>query len=200
MTDSIYNQIKMQIISSEPGSVFFPDSFAGIGSSESVRLALMRLTNSDILIRLAQGIYCYPKVDKWKGVSVNPSFDEIANAIASRDRVRIIPTGEYVLNILGLSTQVVANAVYLTDGSARRISLGKGRGILFRHTAEMRSFAYKSKIMQMLVFALKEIGYGNVTDKHLNIIEGHLSNVSEELFNEDIMLAPVWIRKQLKKL
>lgn len=200
MTNSIYERIKSQIMKGEPGTVFFPDSFVGVGSSEGVRLALMRLTNQNIIIRVAQGIYCYPKVDKWNGNNINPTFDEIANAIALRDRVRIMPTGDYVLNILGLSTQVVANAVFFTDGSSRRISVGKGKGILFKHTAEMRNFAYKSKMMQMVIFAIKEIGNGNVTDKHLEIIREHLSNVSEELFNEDIMLAPVWVRKQLKKV
>lgn len=199
MTNSIYEQIKSLIVRSEPGTVFFPDSFASVGSSEGVRLALMRLTNQKIITRVAQGIYCYPKVDKWNGNNVNPTFDEIANSIALRDRVRIIPTGDYVLNVLGLSTQVVANAVFLTDGSSRRISVGNGRGILFKHTAEMRNFAYKSKMMQMIVFAIKEIGSGNVTDKHLEIIREHLSNVTEELFNEDIMLAPAWVRKQLKR-
>ena len=38
------------------------------------------------------------------------------STIAKRDHSRIVPTGDYALNSPGLSTQVPANAVYLTDG------------------------------------------------------------------------------------
>lgn len=77
------------------------------------------------------------KVDrKWGSGIIPPSIEEIAEAIAKRDKVRIAPTGAYVLNKLGLSTQIPANVVFVTDGSGRRVSIGKGKGILFKHTSE----------------------------------------------------------------
>lgn len=98
---------------------------------------------------------------------VPPSVEEIANTIAKRDKVRIAPVGAYVLNILGLSTQIPANVVFVTDGSQRRVSIGKGRGILFKHTSEMRTFAFSSKLMQMIVTAMREIAirFERTTDK-----------------------------------
>ncbi|MFI3297316.1 MAG: DUF6088 family protein [bacterium] len=197
---SIYNQIEEEIYSNERGTIYFPDSFANIGTPEAVRLALMRLTNSSVLIRVAQGIYCYPKIDKWHNIYINPSIEDIAYALAKRDKVRIIPTGGYVLNLLGLSTQVVANAIFLTDGSGRKISIGKSKGILFKHTTEMRNFAYQSKMMQMIVFAFKEIGDNNYNDNHLVILKQHLQTVPKELYKHDIQLAPAWIKKIITKL
>ncbi len=38
-------------------------------------------------------------------------------ASAGRDRVRLQPSGAYAANLLGLSEQVPAKVVFLTDGS-----------------------------------------------------------------------------------
>lgn len=193
---SVYNQIEDRIRGLGPGTILFPDDFTDIGSSEAVRIALMRLCKVGVVIRVAHGIYCYPKIDtKWGSGLIQPSIEEIAKAVAKRDKVRIMPTGTYVLNALGLSTQVPANVVFITDGSARRISIGKGKGILFKHTSEMRNFAFQSEMMMMLVAALREIGEGNVTTEQMAVLKKHLQTISQEDFNHDIQLAPVWVRK-----
>ncbi len=196
---SAFNKIKDKILSSERGELFFPDDFSSFGSSDAVRSALVRLCQSEVIIRVAQGIYYYPKIDsKWGSGIIPPSVEEIANGIAKRDRVRIMPTGAYVLNMLGLSTQVPANVVFVTDGSPRRVSIGKGKGILFKHTSEMRNFAYQSQMMMLLVTAMREIGEGNITSEQFEIIKTHLEKVSTEEFQNDIQLAPIWVRKTLQ--
>ena len=147
-SNSVYTTIKNKIDSSERGT----------------------LCKNETLIRVAQGIYYYPKIDtKWGSGIIPPSIGEIAGGIAKRYIVRIVPTGAYVLNLLRLSTQAPANLVFVTDGSQRRVSIGKGKGILFKHTSEMRLFAYKSHMMQLIVTAMREIGEGNITDEHLNM-------------------------------
>ena len=181
--------------------MFFPDKFALTGSSDAVRSALVRLCHDDILVRVAQGIYCYPKIDtRWGSGVIPPSIEEIARGIAKRDKVRIAPTGAYVLNLLGLSTQIPANVVFITDGSQRRVSIGKGRGILFKHTSEMKTFAYSSRLMLLVVTALREIGEENLTEQQMDIIRQHLKKVPPEDFRKDIQLAPIWVRKKLQRL
>lgn len=198
---SAYNEIRKKIESSQRGQLFFPDDFTAFTSSDAVRSALVRLCRAEVLIRVAQGIYYYPKIDtKWGSGIIPPSIEDIANGIAKRDKVRIAPTGAYVLNLLGLSTQIPANVVFVTDGSGRRVSIGKGKGILFKHTSEMRTFAYRSHLMLLIVTALREIGENNVTDEHLAIIKSHIANISLEDFQKDIPLAPVWVRKKLSEL
>ena len=198
---SVYNEIKRRIEYAKRGTLFFPDGFASLGSSDAVRSALVRLCRANILIRVAQGIYYYPKIDtKWGSGIIPPSIEDIAESIAKRDKVRIAPTGAYVLNLLGLSTQIPANIVFVTDGSQRRVSIGKGKGILFKHTSEMRIFAYRSQMMRLIVTALREIGEDNVTEGQIEIIKSHLENVQPEDFQKDIQLAPIWVRKKLSAL
>jgi len=197
------NQIKTKIKNSRRGKLFFPDDFATLGTPDAIRLALGKLHKSGLLMRVAHGIYYYPKLNKNKYIKTKylpPSIDEIAYGIAKRDKIRIVPTGSYALNTLGLSTQVPANAVFITDGAPRRIAVGKGRGILFKHTSEARSLAYKSRLLMLIVSALREIGEGKTTPQQLEFIKSHLSNVSQKELNADIQLMPLWVRKILLSL
>jgi len=151
-------------------------------------------------MRLTNGIYGFPKKGKeLYGVQISgkPTLDEIARAIAKRDKARIVPTGLHALNLLNLSTQVPANVVYLTDGTARKIKIGEGKGIVFKHTSEVKRLAYKSEYLMLIVSALREIGEKNITDEQLAIIKNHFSNITTEEFEKDIKLIPVWIRKIL---
>lgn len=199
LSQSAYSEIRRKVVSSKRGSLFFPDNFALTGTSDAVRSALVRLCRDGALMRVAQGIYCYPKIDtKWGSGVIPPSVEEIAYGIAKRDKVRIAPSGAYVLNQLGLSTQVPANVVFVTDGSPRKVSIGKGKGIQFKHTSEMRTFAYSSKLMLLIVTALREIGEDHVTEEQMGIIRQHLEKVPQKEFQKDILLAPVWVRKKLQ--
>jgi hypothetical protein len=44
--------------------------------------------------------------------------------MAGRDRVRLQPSGAYAANLLGLSEQVPAKVVFLTDRASRVIATG----------------------------------------------------------------------------
>lgn len=195
---STYNKIEEKIRKSKRGKLFFPDDFSTLGTPDAIRTTLVRLHKSGLLMRAAHGIYYYPKMDtKWGSGVIPPTIEEIADGIAKRDKIRIVPTGTYALNALGLSTQVLANVVFITDGAPRRIAIGNGKGILFKHTSEVRSLAYKSKLLMLIVSALREIGEGNVTPQQLGIIKSYLANVSQQELNSDIQLAPLWVRKIL---
>lgn len=165
-----------------------------------VSSALTRLCEDGTLIRVGQGIYCYPKIDTQWGLGAQmPSLDEIASAIAKRDKSRIVPTGTYALNKLGLSTQLQANVVYYTDGSPRRIKVGNGRGILFKRSSEMKRFSFRNELMQLIVAAMREIGNGKVSDEELSKISVLVKNVSQADYIHDIALAPSWVQTILKE-
>jgi predicted transcriptional regulator of viral defense system len=197
------NQIENKIKKQKRGKIFFLDDFAAFGTPDAIKKSLQRLTHSRLLERLANGIYWYPKKEKeLHGVIITgkPSLNEIAKAIAKRDKARIVPTGIHALNLLNLLTQVPANVVFITDGAPRRISVGKGKGILFKHTSEVKRLAYKSDYLMLIVSALREIGEGNITPQQLEIIKSHFSNITKQEFETDIKLIPVWIRKILLSL
>ena len=171
MIHSVHSQIENIIKKKGRGKIIFANDFSSYGTSTAVRHTLSRLCKNGLIIRLAEGIYMYPKIDKDLGLGVlYPSIDTIAKAIARKDKARIVPTGLYALNRLGLSTQVPANAVFLTDGSPRRIKVGSGKGILFKHTVP-KNLAFKSDMTMLIVFALKEITKERVTQEHLDRLQ-----------------------------
>lgn len=197
--DSVTSKVEHQIIALEKGSIFFPDDFVDLGTSDAVRQALTRLCKEGLIIRVAQGIYCYPEVEEKLGLGILlPSFEQIAEAMAKRDYARIVPTGTYALNVLGLSTQVPMNYVYLTDGSKRHVEISNGRGITFKNTAP-KNLAFKSRLAMLITFALKSLKKENVEDWQIRRIGELLQNEPKESVMADFKLMPVWIRNIIKQ-
>ena len=192
---SIVNEIEFKLKSGRRGKILFAADFSSFGLPKAVNKAMERLTESGLLIRLAQGIYLYPQIDTRLGLGVlYPTVETIAREIAKRDKARIVPTGSYALNVLGLSTQIPMNVVFLTDGAARKIKIGNGQGIVFKRTVA-KNLSYKNDILMLVVAALKEIGEGNVTAEQLSKIKELISKEKREDIMTDLQLSPAWIKK-----
>lgn len=187
-----HNQILNRIRGYVRGRILFPSDFHDLAASNAVRLTLSRLTKEGLLQRLGQGVYLYPKVDAELGI-LNPSIEDIAVAIAKRDKATIIPTGVYALYKLGLSTQVPTKAVYLTDSAPRQIKVGK-RIINFKRTTP-KKLLVKGKINQLVIQALTELGEKRITDEVLKSIYVALSKEDQTIIKKDAQLAPAWIAK-----
>ncbi|GLR15795.1 DUF6088 family protein [Portibacter lacus] len=196
MTLSVENQILKSIYNHKRGKIFFPDNFNKYGSSTAVRQALNRLEDKGVLLRLARGIYLFPKKHKVLGILL-PTIEDIAKAIAKRDKARIIPTGLYALNKLGFSTQVPVNVVYLTDGSPRKITIGSG-SIKFK-SAPTKLLAAKNDRMILIIQALKHMKKDNITLEVKKKINKILAEIPNEDIKHDIKLAPSWIRDLITK-
>ena len=197
MSQSIENKVLEHLMYRQRGKIYFTNDFATLGTSESIRKSLSNLVKKDILIRLTQGIYLYPKIDKELGV-LYPSVDDVCRAIAKRDKARIEPTGVFALHSLGLSTQIPVNVVYLTDGIPRKIKYGN-RTIKFKKTAP-KNLAMKGKISSLVIAALKQIGKENVSQEVELQLTKALKKESVENVKHDAQLAPVWISKLIFQL
>lgn len=198
--NSSYKEMHHIVEQANEGTIFIPDDFTSFGTPDAVRSGLSRLCRNGKLCRFAKGIYYIPAYDKWDGTLREPSLDDIALKIAQRDNARVIPTGTYALNKLGLSTQVPSNIIYITDGSARQMRFGEGKSITFRHSNDLGNFAYQSQLMQLAVLAMREIGEKTITNDQKEIIKKMITeHVSEQDFNHDIVLAPTWIRTILQR-
>jgi len=103
---SVEKQIEAHIGQAPGRSIFYPADFTEYGSTEAINVALHRLSKHKLIKRLAFGIYAKPSISKLIG-EVYPSTEEIAKAIARRDNAKLLPTGAYAQNILGLSTQIL---------------------------------------------------------------------------------------------
>ena len=191
MPESIEDRILTKIKKARRGALFFTEDFLHFGAAKAISKALERMVDTGEVTRIARGIYARLGKDPILG-EIRPGTENIARAIAKRDKARIIPTGVLALNALGLSTQVPTNAVYLTDGAARKISLGK-RKILFKKTAP-KNLSAIGKISSLCIQALKELGKGKVTEKEKQIIIKQLGNEEQSRLEHDIRLAPEWIR------
>lgn len=190
----VENKVAEALKKLQKGSILFVDDFLDFGNSESIKKALFRLEEKGLLVRLAHGIYLYPKTDKDLGV-LYPSAEEIAIAIAKRDRARIVPTGIQALNKLGLSTQIPLKAVFLTDGTARSIKIGK-RTITFKKTSPKNLLA-KGEISSLVIQALKSIGQNKLENESLKKLQTILRKEIKENILHDAKLAPAWINKIL---
>ena len=189
--ESVDNKIIAKIKKAKRGSLFFIEDFLNLGTSKAVSKALERLVEKEELSRVSRGIYSRLRIDPVLG-AIYPTTEEIAEAVRRRDKARIIPTGILALNALGLSTQVPMNLVYLTDGAARTIQIGK-RKIVFKKTSPRNLSAIVS-ISSLVIQALREIGKDNVTENEINSILRQLEKEDPYRLQHDIKLAPEWIR------
>ena len=188
---SVDDKVIAKIKKAKRGSLFFTEDFLSFGSAKAIAKALERMVEKEEVFRVARGIYARLEKDPILGL-IKPSTEAIAQAIAKRDKARIVPTGILALNALGLSTQVPMNVVYLTDGAKRKIDLGK-RKILFKNTAP-KNLSAIGKISSLVIQALKEIGKDNCTENEIQIILKQLTKEEPYRLEHDIRLAPEWIR------
>ncbi len=199
MTQSIENTILNSIKKRGRGTVFFSSDYSKVGEKSAVLKALERMAAGGTIVRVARGIYCYPKIDKELGFgTLYPTYEEIAQAIAKRDKARIVPAGIYAMNRLGLSTQVPMNVVYLTDGSSRKVAINGNRGIQFKHVAP-KNLAFQNQLALLINSALKEIGQDNITEKDKTRITSLLSNESKDSVMQDVKLMPDWIASIIRE-
>ena len=165
--------------------------------SEFVGGTLAELTNEGILVKLAQGIYAKPRKSRFGDVL--PSVDKIVQDIAVRDNAQIIPSGITALNILGLSTQVQMNYTYLTTGSERIIKLTNQRVMLKRGVP--KNFCYGTKLIALLVQALKALKQENVGQEEMQTIRGLISKEPDrKTLANDVDMMPVWMKRIVKPM
>ena len=188
-------QILNKIKKAKRGTLFFISNFTNFGKSDAIRQALHRLVKSGEIDRVSAGIFVRPQKDDIIG-KVMPDIEDIAKAIARRDRARIVPTGDYALNRLGFSTQVPMNIVFLTDGTARKINIGNYT-IVFKKVAPKNVSAI-GEISRLAIQALKTIGKENVTKEEIRHIQNVLQNEKFTHLEYDIRIAPAWIQEIIK--
>lgn len=191
---STHSRIEQEIDRYKPGKILFPADFLELGSPEAIHMTLSRLADQKVLTRLGKGIYLKPKEDPLLG-PVLPSIEDIAHAIATKEQVIIRPTGSYALNKLGLSTQVPMKVVFLTNGSRRRIRVGKAI-ITFKPTTP-KNLAAKNEIVFLSIQSLIELGEKNTTEKVKLAITNILGHVPPSIIREDARSAPQFACKVL---
>ncbi len=195
--NSIDQQILNAITILGQGAVFVPTDFLTLGSRQTVDIVLYRLVRKRTIRRLTRGIYDFPKEHPKLG-TLQPSPEKIAEALVGRDCTRIQPTGAYAANILGLSEQVPAKVVFLTDGPSRTVKIGSTTIQLRRTTP--KNMVMAGRLSGLLVQTFRELGKENVTPERLKHLKRTIPlNARKELL-KDIRFAPEWMHSIFKEL
>jgi predicted transcriptional regulator of viral defense system len=190
MNETVGQKIKHYIQKHGEGWVFTSKDLVDFVSEDAVHVALHRLKEKGEIERVSHGIYYFPKKNELLG-KMPPDVRSVAKAIADKYKIRIQPSGAYAANLLGLSEQVPAKVVYLTDGEEKKIKIGKMELILKKTTP--KNMAMAGKISGLVVQALKYLGQEHIDDKKINIIKQKLSDTDKKILQTDARLAPVWI-------
>jgi len=196
-TQPIDEKILASIRARGRGSVFVPADFLEVGSREAIDTALHRLTRKGTIRRLARGVYDFPKTHPVLG-PLAPSAETVAKALAGRDHTRLQPAGAYAANVLGLSNQVPAKAVFLTDGPTRTVTIGPTTIQLRRTTA--RNMAAAGRLSGLLIQALRELGKEHVSPERLEHLKRTLPAEKRRELIKDIRLAPAWMHTIFREL
>jgi len=192
--DTILDRIRRQ----GRGKVFIPKDFLDLGSRDAADQSLSRLVRSGDIQRLGRGLYHFPQVNKRLGIPLSPDLDEIADALARQTGSRVVPSGAVAANQLGLSTQVPAQPVYLSDGRTRQVRIGNTT-IQIRHAAP-KELPVGSRTSAMVFQALRHLGQAAVDGKVIGQLRRALSPDQRRGLLQDARYTTDWIGAVIRQL
>ena len=194
---TIEDKLRNRIYGSGRGSVFTPNDFLDLGGRDAVDKGLSRLTAKETIRRLARGLYEYPREHPEFGV-LSPDIEKVAKALTGKDRIRLQPAGAYATNLLGLSEQVPAKVVFLTDGPSRTVKIGR-QEIQLRRTTP-RNMAAAGRLSGLLMQALRHLGKEHITPERMEQLKRTLPVEERQQVLKDLRLAPAWMHPLFREL
>ena len=198
MKQSIHKKILSTIYGNGRGWAFSKKDFSHLGSRGTIDITLFRLTEKGTIRWLNRGIYDYPLYSQLLQEILSPDFDQVARALARKFSWSIRPTGPAALNYLGLSTQVPARIVYLSDGPNRDYKIGSYT-ISFKHTA-VKGAKFKQRESSLIVEALKSLGKEHITSDIIEKIRAWLNPNLRSRILKDTKTVTDWIYEVIKKI
>lgn len=195
--DSTATLVANKVTRSRKGRVFSPMSFGDKGSAAAIDKILQRLVASGALRRLSRGLYDKPRIDPILG-ELWPSVDAVLDALIDRERLRLQPSGQYAANVLGLSEQVPARIVLLTDGESRTVRAGPMKITLKR--ASPRTMAAAGRLSGTIIQALKSLGAAHVTAERISHLRRTIPHAERAVILKDLSLAPAWMHPFLREI
>jgi len=194
---SIDDQVQQRIQSQGLGWVFTPADFADLGSRTAVASTLSRSKAAGTIRLLGRGLYDTPVVHPVLGL-LWPAIESVAKALERKEGIRLQPSGVYAANLLGLSEQVPAQVVFLTDGATRTVKVGPTQISLKRTTP--RNMAAAGRLSGLLIQAFRSLGAANITPQRIARLRKSLPAVERATLLQDIALAPEWMHTHFREV
>jgi hypothetical protein len=117
-----------RIAQAAPSGVWSRADFLDIGTPNAVEKALQRLTSSGQIRRPHRGLYDKPGESGLTGKIVFPPRASFIDAIARRDKLRVLVDGMTAANDLGLTTAAPARSTIYADTYPRTIAIEANAG------------------------------------------------------------------------
>jgi hypothetical protein len=198
MSATIQSQILDRVRRRGRGKVFTPKDFLDLGSRDAADKGLSRLVKSGDLQRLTRGLYHFPRMNTVLGIPVVPDADEIAHALARQTGSRVAPSGAVAANRLGLSTQVPAKPVYLTDGRSRQVKVGN-MVFVVKHVPP-KELPSGSPTSAMVFQALRHVGQDAIDTQMIARLRGALSDAQRHGLVRDARYTTDWIAEVVQRV
>lgn len=189
-TESVDSLILARLQSHEPGWVFTPSDFVDLGTRTAVATALKRHKAAGLIRLLGRGLYDIPRNHPALGV-LWPPIEAVEQALERKDGIRLQPSGAYAANLLGLSEQVPAKVVFLTDGATRTVKVGPTQITLKRTTP--RNMAAAGRLSGLLIQAFRSLGAAHITPERIERLRKSLPAQERAELLKDLSLAPEWM-------
>jgi len=195
---SVLDKVLASIKSKGRGFAFSGKDFLHLGPRTSVDHALSTLATKGEIRRLHRGIYDYPHFDEQLGGQLSPDVDAVAKAIARKTGVRIQASGAWAANLLGLSTQVSAKILYLTDGTSRKYCIGS-QTIDFKRVGP-KDLIGKREASSLVAQALRYLGKDRVNEQMIKQLRRRLTEADCKALPADLRYSADWIYEVAKKI
>ncbi len=196
MPKSISSRVLSKIYGMGRGCAFSVIDFSTFGSRSAIDVTLHRLLNKGTIRRVVRGIYDYPRQSDMLGGELSPEIDQVARALARKFGWRVQPSGPAALNLLGLSTQVPSQMMYLSDGPNRSYNIGT-HTIAFKHTA-LKETKFKVRESTLIVQALKSLGPQRITPEVVTKIRRQLDPKLHARILKDTRTATGWVYEAIR--
>lgn len=188
---SIDEKVISRIYGHQRGWSFSKNDFLDLAGDAAIRKALSRLEEKGTIRRVFRGVYDYPRMSDLLKESMGPDLDELADALARKSGWRIQPSENTALNLLGLSTQVPAQSVYLSDGPGKTFEIGK-RQLVFKKRS-LKESGFKLRESELVVQALKALGKERMDEPVIQKLATTWTPKLWEKILRDTKTAPAWV-------
>jgi hypothetical protein len=195
---SVENKMVSRIYGQGRGWSFSKNDFMDLGGDDLVRKALSSLESGGTIRRVLRGLYDYPRISTLLNEPMGPDLDQVARALARKSGWRIQPSENTALNLLGLSTQVPAQAVYLSDGPSKTYAI-RNRELIFKKRS-LKESGFKHRDSELVVQALKALGQDRIDSDIRDKLAGALPAAIWKKMIRDTKTAPAWVHEIIRTI
>ena len=188
---SIENKCSSRIYGNGKGWAFSKIDFLDLGGDADIRKSLSELATKGTIRRVLRGVYDYPQISKLLNTEMGPDLEQVAHALARRSGWRLQPSENTALNLLGLSTQVPAQSIYLSDGPSKSYQIEE-RELIFKKRT-LKESVFKHPESELVVQALKALGKERIDKAILQKLAQQWTPNKWQKILRDTKTAPAWV-------